>query len=33
MQDREVDPKPPYGLIFTLGDPDLDKAMMFERQD
>lgn len=23
--------KPPYGLIYTLGDPDSGKAMIFER--
>jgi hypothetical protein len=25
--------RPPYGLIFTLGDPDLGTAMIFERQN
>jgi hypothetical protein len=25
--------RPPYGLIFTLGDPDLGEAMIFERQN
>lgn len=25
--------KPPYGLIFTLGDPDSGQAMFFERRN
>jgi len=25
--------KPPYGLIFTMSDPDLGAALFFERQD
>lgn len=25
--------RPPYGLIFNLGDPDLGQAMVFERQN
>ena len=24
--------KPPYGLIFTIGDPDLGEAMLYDRQ-